>query len=191
MTQSLVIVESPAKCKKIESYLGPGYKVIASYGHFRTISGLDAIDILNGFTPKYSIIQEDLKLKQIERIRTEITKSTDVILATDDDREGEAISWSIQYLFKLKNPKRIIFNSITKTEILKAIKNPTTIDLNSVYAQQTRRILDRMCGYCLSGILSRIVNNAKSAGRTQSVVTKLIVDKEQEITDYYSSKNAT
>jgi DNA topoisomerase-1 len=89
MPNSLVIVESPAKCKKIESYLGPGYKVIASFGHLRTISGLDAIDIKNEFKTTYSVIQEDLKLKQIEKIRSEMAKSSEVIIATDDDREGE------------------------------------------------------------------------------------------------------
>jgi DNA topoisomerase-1 len=91
MPTSLVIVESPAKCKKIESYLGPGYKVIASFGHLRNISGLEAIDINNNFNTKYSVINEDLKLKQIEKIRSEIAKADDVIIATDDDREGEAI----------------------------------------------------------------------------------------------------
>ena len=91
MPTSLVIVESPAKCKKIESYLGPGYKVIASYGHLRTIDGLSAIDVANGFKPTFSVIQEPIKLKQIEKIRSEIAKSDEVILATDDDREGEEI----------------------------------------------------------------------------------------------------
>ena len=182
MTQSLVIVESPAKCKKIESYLGPGYKVIASYGHFRTISGLDAIDIANGFTPKYSIIQEDLKLKQIERIRAEIAKSTDVILATDDDREGEAISWHICDLFSLpiKTTKRIIFHEITETAIKMAILNPKRINMDLVYAQQSRQILDLLVGYNISPILwncvSKTHDTSLSAGRCQTPALRLVYD---------------
>ena len=182
MTQSLVIVESPAKCKKIESYLGPGYKVIASYGHFRTISGLDAIDIANGFTPKYSIIQEELKLKQIERIRTEIAKSTDVILATDDDREGEAISWHICDLFSLpiKTTKRIIFHEITETAIKMAILNPKRINMDLVYAQQSRQILDLLVGYNISPILWNCVSKTHdaslSAGRCQTPALRLVYD---------------
>ena len=182
MTQSLVIVESPAKCKKIESYLGPGYKVMASYGHFRTISGLDAIDIANGFTPKYSIIQEELKLKQIERIRTEITKSTDVILATDDDREGEAISWHICDLFSLpiKTTKRIIFHEITETAIKMAILNPKRINMDLVYAQQSRQILDLLVGYNISPILWNCVSKTHdaslSAGRCQTPALRLVYD---------------
>ena len=182
MTQSLVIVESPAKCKKIESYLGPGYKVIASYGHFRTISGLDAIDIANGFTPKYSIIQEELKLKQIERIRSEIAKSTDVILATDDDREGEAISWHICDLFSLpiKTTKRIIFHEITETAIKMAILNPKRINMDLVYAQQSRQILDLLVGYNISPILwncvSKTHDTSLSAGRCQTPALRLVYD---------------
>jgi DNA topoisomerase-1 len=182
MTQSLVIVESPAKCKKIESYLGPGYKVIASYGHFRTISGLDAIDTANGFTPKYSIIQEELKLKQIERIRAEIAKSTDVILATDDDREGEAISWHICDLFSLpiKTTKRIIFHEITETAIKVAILNPKRINMDLVYAQQSRQILDLLVGYNISPILwncvSKTHDTSLSAGRCQTPALRLVYD---------------
>ena len=123
MHTSLVIVESPAKCKKIETYLGPGYKVIASFGHLRTITGLESIDIENNFFTNYSIIQEELKLKQIEKIRMEITKADEVIIATDDDREGEAIGWHICDLFGLSitNTKRIIFHEITETAIQIAI----------------------------------------------------------------------
>jgi DNA topoisomerase-1 len=182
MTQSLVIVESPAKCKKIESYLGPGYKVMASYGHFRTISGLDAIDIANGFTPKYSIIQEELKLKQIERIRAEIAKSVDVILATDDDREGEAISWHICDLFSLpiKTTKRIIFHEITETAIKMAILNPKRINMDLVYAQQSRQILDLLVGYNISPILwncvSKTHDSSLSAGRCQTPALRLVYD---------------
>jgi 5S rRNA maturation endonuclease (ribonuclease M5) len=140
MTYSLVIVESPAKCKKIESYLGPGYKVIASFGHLRTISGLESIDIQNGFNTKYSVIQEPLKLKQIEKIRAEILKSDDVIIATDDDREGEAIGWHICDLFGLyiTNTKRIIFHEITESAIQSAISHPKRINMNLVEVQLNR-----------------------------------------------------
>jgi DNA topoisomerase-1 len=122
----LVIVESPAKCKKIEGILGPGYKCIASYGHLRSIQGLDAIDTENGFKIDYSIIQEDIKLKQIERIRREIVDADDVILATDGDREGEAIAWHLCQLFNLpvETTKRIVFHEITEAAILTAIRNP-------------------------------------------------------------------
>ena len=136
MPTSLVIVESPAKCKKIESYLGPGYKVIASFGHLRTISNIKDIDVNNHFNTKYSIIQEDLKLKQIEKIRDEITKADDVIIATDDDREGEAIGWHICELFDLSltNTKRIIFHEITESAIQSAISHTKHINMNIVNA---------------------------------------------------------
>jgi DNA topoisomerase-1 len=187
----LVIVESPAKIKKLNDFLGKDYIVLASVGHIIDLAKDKLSFDLNTFEPEYEPYPE--KKDVIQKIKSALQKvdKNEIYLASDLDREGEAISWSIQYLFKLKNPKRIIFNSITKTEILKAIKNPIVIDINSVYAQQTRRILDRICGYCLSGVLSRVVNNAKSAGRTQSVVTKIIVDKEEEIKNYYDSKNAT
>ena len=187
----LVIVESPAKIKKLNDFLGKDYIVLASVGHIIDLAKNKLSFDLITFEPEYEPYPEKAEvIKKIKNALKNVDKH-EIYLASDLDREGEAISWSIQYLFKLKNPKRIIFNSITKTEILKAIKNPTIIDINSVNAQQTRRILDRICGYCLSGVLSKIVNNAKSAGRTQSVVTKLIVDKEQEIKEYYDSKNAT
>ena len=187
----LVIVESPAKIGKLSNFLGKDYLVLASVGHIIDLAKNKLSFDLTTFEPEYEPYpeKEDV-IKKIKNALKNINKN-EIYLASDLDREGDAIAWSIQYLFKLKNPKRIIFNSITKTEILKAIKNPTTIDMNSVSAQQTRRILDRICGYCLSGILSRVVNYAKSAGRTQSVVTKIIVDKEQEIKNYYDSKNAT
>jgi DNA topoisomerase-1 len=187
----LVIVESPAKIKKLGDFLGKDYIVLASVGHIIDLAKNKLSFDLETFEPEYEPYPE--KADVIKKIKNALKNvdEKEIYLASDLDREGEAISWSIKYLFKLKNPKRIIFNSITKTEILKAIKNPTIIDMNSVNAQQTRRILDRICGYCLSGVLSRVVNNAKSAGRTQSVVTKLIVDKENEIIDYYASKNAT
>jgi DNA topoisomerase-1 len=176
---SLVIVESPAKCKKIESYLGPGYKVIASFGHLRNITGLDAINIQNGFETKYSIIQEELKLKQIEKIRSEITKADDVIIATDDDREGEAIGWHICDLFGLSvtNTKRIIFHEITESAIQSAISHPKRINMNLVHAQQARQILDLLVGYTISPILwNSISNTTLSAGRCQTPALRLVYE---------------
>jgi DNA topoisomerase-1 len=187
MPCSLVIVESPAKCKKIESYLGPGYKVIASFGHLRNISGLESIDIKNGFDTKYSIIQEDLKLKQIEKIRSEIAKADDVIIATDDDREGEAIGWHICDLFGLSvtNTKRIIFHEITETAIQCAISHPKRINMDLVKAQQTRQILDMLVGFTISPVLwnsvSKTHNSSLSAGRCQTPALRLVYDNYLEI----------
>lgn len=182
MPISLVIVESPAKCKKIESYLGPGYKVIASFGHLRNISGLESIDINNNFNTKYSVINEDLKLKQIEKIRSEISKSDDVIIATDDDREGEAIGWHICELFGLSitNTKRIIFHEITESAIQSAISHPKRINLNLVQAQQARQILDLLVGFTISPILwnfvSKTHNSSLSAGRCQTPALRLVYE---------------
>ena len=178
----LVIVESPAKCKKIEGILGPGYKCIASYGHLRSIQGLSAIDTENGFKIDYSIIQEDIKLKQIERIRKEIVDADDVILATDGDREGEAIAWHLCQLFNLpvETTKRIVFNEITEAAILAAIRNPTRIDLNLFYAQQARQVLDLLVGFTITPLLwNNISKNHKgslSAGRCQTPALRLIYD---------------
>ena len=189
MPTSLVIVESPAKCKKIESYLGPGYKVIASFGHLRTISGLESIDIKNNFLTKYSVIQEELKLKQIEKIRSEIAKSDEVIIATDDDREGEAIGWHICDLFGLSitNTKRIIFHEITEPAIQSAISHPKRINMDIVQAQQSRQILDLLVGFTFSPILWNCISKkydkkhdkkdkSLSAGRCQTPALRLVYD---------------
>ena len=206
MSISLVIVESPAKCKKIESYLGPGYKVIASFGHLRTISGLESIDINNNFNTKYSVINEDLKLKQIEKIRSEIFKADDVIIATDDDREGEAIGWHICDLFGLSitNTKRIIFHEITEGAIQSAILYPKRINMNLVQAQQSRQILDLLVGFTISPILwncvSKTHNNSLSAGRCQTPALRLVYENNLDIkqspgklvyntTGYFTSHN--
>ena len=127
----LVIVESPAKCQKIESYLGPGYKCIASYGHLRELNGLKQIDIENNFALEFSVINEPIKLKQVEKIRKEINLADEVILATDDDREGEAIAWHICDVFNLsvEHTKRILFHEITKDAIQKAIADPVKINI--------------------------------------------------------------
>lgn len=182
MPTSLVIVESPAKCKKIESYLGPGYKVIASFGHLRNISGLESIDINNNFNTKYSVINEDLKLKQIEKIRSEIAKSSDVIIATDDDREGEAIGWHICDLFGLSitNTKRIIFHEITESAIQSAISHPKRLNMNLVQAQQARQILDLLVGFTISPILwncvSKTHDTSLSAGRCQTPALRIVYE---------------
>lgn len=182
MPTTLVIVESPAKCKKIESYLGPGYKVIASFGHLRNISGLDAINVNNNFETKYSVINEDLKLKQIEKIRSEIAKADDVIIATDDDREGEAIGWHICDLFGLSiiNTKRIIFHEITEAAIQSAISHPKRINMNLVQAQQARQILDLLVGFTISPVLWKFVSKTHdtslSAGRCQTPALRLVYE---------------
>jgi DNA topoisomerase-1 len=182
MPTSLVIVESPAKCKKIEAYLGPGYKVMASFGHLRNISGLEAIDINNNFNTKYSVINEDLKLKQIEKIRSEIAKAADVIIATDDDREGEAIGWHICDLFGLSitNTKRIIFHEITEPAIQSAISHPKRINMDLVQAQQARQILDLLVGFTISPILwncvSKTHDTSLSAGRCQTPALRIVYE---------------
>jgi len=178
----LVIVESPAKCKKIEEYLGPGYKVIASFGHLRSLNGLESIDISNNFCPKYSLIDESIKLKQIEKIRTEISNSSDVILACDDDREGESICWHICDLFGLSinTTKRIIFHEITESAIRKAINNPTKINLNLVHSQQARQILDLLVGFTITpilwGCISKKHQGSLSAGRCQTPALRLVYE---------------
>ena len=182
MPTTLVIVESPAKCKKIESYLGPGYKVIASFGHLRHIDGLKSVDIENNFETKYSIINEDVKLKQIEKIRSEIAKADDIIIATDADREGEAIGWHICDLFGLgvTNTKRIVFNEITEPAIQRAIIQPKRINLDLVYAQQARQILDLLVGFTISPVLWKCVSKqhdkSLSAGRCQTPALRLVYE---------------
>ena len=192
-TTTLVIVESPAKCKKIEEYLGPGYKCVASYGHLRELPSLKNIDIENNFNPTYTVIENSIKKKQIEYIRKAIKESSDVILATDDDREGEGIAWHLCQLFKLPlNTKRIIFHEITEAAIQSAVKNPTTINMNLVQAQQARQILDILVGFKISPILWKCIvkgkENALSAGRCQTPALRLIYDNEKEIKEAIERK---
>lgn len=190
-TTTLVIVESPSKCKKIEEYLGPGYKCIATYGHLQTIISLKDIDINNNFTPTYSIINETLKKKQIEVLRKEIKNADEVILASDMDLEGEKISYSVANLFNLdiNNTKRITFNEITEHSLQKAIQNPRTIDMNLIYAQQTRQILDILVGFKITPVLWKLISQPKgkdsslSAGRCQTPALKLIYENEKKIDD--------
>lgn len=182
MHTSLVIVESPAKCKKIEAYLGPGYKVMASFGHLRCLSGLEAINIKDDFQLTFSIIQEELKLKQIEKLRSEIAKADDVIIATDDDREGEAIGWHICDLFGLNiaDTKRIIFHEITEPALQSAISHPKRLNMELVKAQQARQILDLLVGFTISPILwdcvSKTHDTSLSAGRCQTPALRLIYE---------------
>lgn len=180
--KSLIIVESPAKCKKIESILGPGYKCIASFGHLRNIPDLKSIDIENGFAISYSIIQEAIKLKQIEKIRKEIVDADEVILASDDDREGESIAWHICQLFGLPvaTTKRIIFHEITESSILSAIIHPRTINMDLVNAQQSRQVLDLLVGFNITPLLwNNIAKQHKtslSAGRCQTPALRLVYE---------------
>lgn len=188
----LVIVESNAKCKKIESYLGKGYKVVASFGHIRGITdGLKAIDMQNNFTPTYNLLPT--KKKYINSLRKSIKSSSEVILATDDDREGEAIAWHICKTFNLPlTTKRIKFREITKSAIKKAIENPGIINMNTFRAQQSRQILDLLVGFKLSPLLwkhiSRNSQNGLSAGRCQTPALRLIYDREIEINNSKGEK---
>lgn len=184
MSKNLVIVESPAKAKTIEKFLGKDYTVRSSYGHIRDLpkKGLN-IDIDNNFTPKYEI--NDDKRKIVNTLKKE-AKDAEVWLASDEDREGEAIAWHLTHALKLnpKTTKRIVFHEITKSAIEKAIQNPRTINIDLVNAQQARRVLDRLVGYELSPVLWKKVRKGLSAGRVQSVAVKLIVDREREIQNF-------
>jgi len=188
-TTTLVIVESPAKCKKIEEYLGPGYKCIATYGHLRELTSLKNIDFDNNFEPTYTIIDNAIKKKQIEILRKEIKKAGEVILSLDGDFEGEKISFCIAQIFNLdiNKTKRITFNEITETALQKAIKNPRTIDMNIVYAQQSRQILDLLVGFQVSPMLWKYISNKSenslSAGRCQTPALRLIYDNQKEINE--------
>lgn len=185
MSKNLVIVESPAKAKTIEGFLGKDFKVKPCFGHVRDLSkkGL-GIDIEDSFNPKY-VISSDKK-KVVDDLY-KLSKDADVVwLASDEDREGEAISWHLYETLKLPEDKvkRIVFSEITKSAILNAIENPRSIDLNLVHAQQARRVLDRLVGFELSPLLWKKVKPALSAGRVQSVVVRLIVEKEESIKNF-------
>ena len=187
MHKNLVIVESPAKAKTIEKFLGDDYKVLSSYGHIRDLKKKDlGIDIENHFEPQYEIPAD--KKKVVSELKAEAKKAETVWLASDEDREGEAISWHLYDVLKLKqkNTKRIVFHEITKNAIQNAIQNPRDIDINLVNAQQARRILDRIVGFELSPVLWRKIKPALSAGRVQSVAVRLIVEREREIKDFVS-----
>ena len=189
LSTTLVIVESPAKCKKIEEYLGPGYKCVASYGHLRELSSLKNIDFENNFEPTYTIIDNAIKKKQIDFLKKEIKNADEVVISTDDDREGEAIGWHICKLFNLdvNKTKRIIFNEITESALQKAIKNPSRINMNIVHAQQARQILDLLVGFQVSPMLWKYISknseNSLSAGRCQTPALRLVYDNQKEINE--------
>lgn len=187
MQKNLVIVESPAKAKTIEKFLGKGYKVLSSYGHIRDLKKKEfSIDVANNFTPNYEVPADKEEL--VGKLKAEAEKADIVWLASDEDREGEAIAWHLYEVLELKpeNTKRIVFHEITQTAILKAIETPREIDINLVNAQQARRILDRIVGFELSPVLWKKVKPALSAGRVQSVAVRLIVEREREIQAFKS-----
>ena len=185
MAKNLVIVESPAKAKTIEKFLGPDYQVESSYGHIADLPSKEiGVDVENGFKPKYEVSSDKKAL--VTKLRGLSKKAEMVWLASDEDREGEAISWHLAEELKLdkSKTKRIVFHEITKNAILKAIENPREIDYNLVNAQQARRVLDRLVGYELSPVLWRKVKGGLSAGRVQSVSVRLIVEREREIHNF-------
>lgn len=185
MAKNLVIVESPAKAKTIEKFLGKDFVVRSSFGHIRDLPSKDmSIDIENDFQPKY-VVSED-KGKVVSELKKEVQKADMVWLASDEDREGEAIAWHLKETLGLEpeKTKRIVFNEITKNAILNAVENPRDIDINLVNAQQARRVLDRIVGYEISPVLWKKVKPALSAGRVQSVAVRLIVEKETEIQNF-------
>jgi DNA topoisomerase-1 len=185
MAKNLVIVESPAKAKTIEKFLGSDFQVESSYGHIADLPSKEiGVDVENGFKPKYEVSADKKAL--VSKLKT-LAKNADMVwLASDEDREGEAISWHLAEELKLdkKKTKRIVFHEITKTAILKAIENPREIDYNLVNAQQARRVLDRLVGYELSPVLWRKIKGGLSAGRVQSVSVRLIVEREREIQNF-------
>lgn len=185
MANNLVIVESPAKAKTIEKFLGKEYEVLSSYGHIRDLKKKDfSIDIAHNYKPIYEIPADKKKL--VETLKQEAAKADMVWLASDEDREGEAIAWHLFEVLKLKpeKTKRIVFHEITKNAILQAIANPRDIDMNRVDAQQARRVLDRIVGFELSPVLWKKVKPALSAGRVQSVAVRLIVEREREVSEF-------
>ena len=185
MAKNLVIVESPAKAKTIEKFLGPDFKVVSSYGHVSDLPDKElGVDVEQNFTPKYTVSSD--KKKIVSELKSLAKKSNTVWLASDEDREGEAIAWHLSNVLELQkeNTKRIVFNEITKTAIDHAIEHPRQIDQNLVDAQQARRVLDRLVGYELSPILWRKVQGGLSAGRVQSVTLRLVVEREREVENF-------
>src|SRR5512136_1041565 len=189
MPNKLVIVESPAKAKTIEKFLGPGYKVLASFGHVRALpSKQGSVDIEKDFTPKYAVLPESKK--HIDAIKKELKDAGSLLLATDPDREGEAISWHLLAALGLDGKKstvevqRVVFHEITKDAIIHAVQNPRSISLELVDAQQARSILDYLVGFNLSPFLWKKIRYGLSAGRVQSVALRLICEREKEIKDF-------
>ncbi|MDR1332481.1 MAG: type I DNA topoisomerase [Tannerella sp.] len=190
MQKNLVIVESPAKAKTIEKFLGKGYSVMSSYGHIRDLKTKEfSVDVENGYAPEYVIPADKRKL--VSELKKAALGATTVLLASDEDREGEAIAWHLSETLGLdeKNTQRIVFHEITKSAIMHALETPRSIDINLVNAQQARRVLDRIVGFELSPILWRKVKPALSAGRVQSVAVRLIVEREREIQQFTSESS--
>lgn len=200
----LVIVESPAKCQKIEKYLGDGYKVMASYGHLTTLNSLKNIDFNNNFHPEFTPIES--KAHHISKLQRAVKSASQIVIATDDDREGEAIGWHICRLFRLpvETTSRIIFHEVTESAIKRAIQNPTVLNLDTIYSQQARQILDLIVGYKISPVLWKNIltntKNALSAGRCQTPALRLVYDNYLDIEQspgttsyntrgYFTSKN--
>ena len=178
----LVIVESPSKAKTIQKYLGNEYEVMASMGHVRDLPKARlSVDVKDHFKPKYSIIKGKEKL--VKELKEAAANADGVLLATDPDREGEAISWHLAYILGLDPDAqdRVTFNEITRTGVEEGMAHPRAIDLDLVNAQQARRILDRLVGYTLSPFLAKTIRRGLSAGRVQSVAVRMIVDREEEI----------
>ena len=189
MGENLVIVESPAKAKTIEKFLGKGFTVKSSFGHIRDLKKKDlGIDIKNGFEPQYEVPKD--KKKVVSDLAAAAKMADMVWLASDEDREGEAIAWHLQQALQIPTEKsrRIVFHEITKNAILDAIDNPRDIDANLVMAQQARRVLDRLVGFELSPILWKKIQPKLSAGRVQSVAVRLIVDREREISSFEAQR---
>ena len=196
MAHYLVIVESPAKVKTIKKFLGKNYEVVASNGHVRDLPKSQmGIDIENDFEPKYITIRGKGEL--LSNLRKAAKKADKIYLATDPDREGEAIAWHLAHILEIPEDSvcRVTFNEITKEAVQNSIKKPRTIDMNLTNAQQARRVLDRIVGYKISPVLWKKVRRGLSAGRVQSVAVKLIVDREEEIEKFipeeYWSMEAT
>ena len=189
MKENLVIVESPAKAKTIEKFLGDKYKVMSSYGHIRDLKKKSFSVDEKTFAPQYEVPSD--KQKVVAQLKSQAEQAQTVWLASDEDREGEAISWHLYEVLDLKpeNTRRIVFHEITKPAILDAIEHPRQIDLNLVNAQQARRVLDRIVGFKLSPVLWRKVKPSLSAGRVQSVAVRLIVEREREIEDFRSEES--
>ena len=185
MSYSLCIVESPAKCGKIQGFLGPGWKVVATMGHIRALEEtVDAVGIDRDFQPRYTFIKE--KGKAMSGIKEAAKSAHTIFLAADDDREGEAIAYSVAVLLNLDPAKtpRAVFHEITKEAVTKAVANPRRLDMNRVDAQQARAVLDMMVGFTISPILWKCVGPALSAGRCQTPALRLLVDREREITTF-------
>ncbi|MDR1336492.1 MAG: DNA topoisomerase I, partial [Tannerella sp.] len=187
MQKKLVIVESPAKAKTIEKFLGKDYRVLSSYGHIRDLKAKEfSVDIKDNYAPQYVVPADKRKL--VSELKKASAAAEEVLLASDEDREGEAIAWHLSEALGLQPEKtqRIVFHEITKPAIIHAVTHPRSIDINLVNAQQARRVLDRIVGFEVSPILWRKVKPALSAGRVQSVAVRLLVEREREIQQFVS-----